>query len=568
MNRISAVLVLLGASALSSALFAADIVPATVAVPGVPAQVAPAPAAPATNPAFDATQPYNYARNQASNVFGAQLFSGSFARPGATQFNPDYVVAVGDQLQVRLWGGFSLDSAFVVDPQGNIFLPHVGPVKVLGIRNQELQATVERAVRRVFSANVYSYASLAAAQPVRVFVGGFVNRPGLYNGTSMDSLLHYLDQAGGIDLERGSMLTILVKRGESVRAEVNLYDFLLEGRIPLVQFSDGDVIFVPQRRNSVLVLGLSGNAGRFEFREDSLAIADLAKLARPSADATHVRIARNTGTTRNVDYFTIADAAAVRIGNGDEVEFTADKRMGTITIRVEGEHRSLQEYVMPYGARLGDLMSKIELTELADKAHVQLFRKSVRERQKALIDSSLRSLEAVALTARSGTSEEVQLRTGEAALLLQWVDRARKIEPAGQVYLGASGKRDQLLLENGDVIRIPKADGLILVSGEVLFPNAVAWDDDASLREYIRQAGGYTQNADVSRVVIARVDGSYEEARKRLWLFGGGPRNIPVRPGDLVLVLPKVDIKSRQITKEVSQILYQLAISARVVIGL
>ena len=33
-----------------------------------------------------------------------------------------------------------------------------------------------------------------------------MNRPGLYNGTSMDSLLHYLDQAGGIDAERGSFL--------------------------------------------------------------------------------------------------------------------------------------------------------------------------------------------------------------------------------------------------------------------------------------------------------------------------------------------------------------------------
>ena len=42
------------------------------------------------------------------------------------------------------------------------------------------------------------YASLAAAQPVRIFVSGFVRRPGLYGGTSLASLLHYLDQAGGV----------------------------------------------------------------------------------------------------------------------------------------------------------------------------------------------------------------------------------------------------------------------------------------------------------------------------------------------------------------------------------
>lgn len=39
-----------------------------------------------------------------------------------------------------------------------------------------------------------------------VFGALFVYRPGLYSGTSMDSLLHFLDQAGGIDPERGSFL--------------------------------------------------------------------------------------------------------------------------------------------------------------------------------------------------------------------------------------------------------------------------------------------------------------------------------------------------------------------------
>ena len=95
----------------------------------------------------------------------------------------------------------------------------------------------ESAVAQVYRANVYSYASLAAAQPVRIFVSGFVNRPGLYNGTSMDSLLHYLDQAGGIDVDRGSFLAVQVKRGNTVRAEVSLYDFLLDGRMPLVQLA-------------------------------------------------------------------------------------------------------------------------------------------------------------------------------------------------------------------------------------------------------------------------------------------------------------------------------------------
>jgi protein involved in polysaccharide export with SLBB domain len=115
-----------------------------------------------------------------------------------------------------------------------------------------------------------------------------------------------------------------------------------------------------------------------------------------------------------------------------------------------------------------------------------------------------------------------------------------------------------LLLENGDVIKIPAHDGLVLVSGEVLFPNAIAYDSKLTLDDYIQRAGGYTQNADNSRIVVAHRDGSFDQ----------GESDLKMREGDQVLVLPKVDIKSRQIVKEMSQILYYIAVSAAVIIGL
>jgi protein involved in polysaccharide export with SLBB domain len=434
----------------------------------------------------------------------------------------------------------------------------VGPVKVLGVRNRDVQKVMERAIRKVFRSNVFSYASLAAAQPVRVFVGGFVNRPGLYQGTSMDSPLHYLDQAGGIDPERGSFLDIQVKRGEQLRTSLNLYDFLLEGRIPLIQLADGDVIFVPPRQNTVKALGLAENAKRFEFKSQSLSIAELARLAKPRAQATHARVVRNTGTIKNVEYYSLAKAISVSVGNGDEVEFTADKKPGTITVRVEGEHQSPQEYVLPYGSRLGELMRKVEFSERSDSRNIQLYRISVKERQKVALETSLTSLQNTVLTARSGTSDEARLRKEEAETILQWVERARKIEPRGQVLVAQATQRDELLLENGDIIKIPSRDGLVVVSGEVLFPNAIAYDAKLTLDDYINRAGGYTQNADNSRIVVAHRDGSFDQ----------GEDDLKLREGDEVLVLPKVDVKSRQIVKDLTQILYYIAVSAAVVLGL
>lgn len=513
----------------------------------------------AVMPAQNALAPApDYGANLTSDVFGANLFTGSFARGGATQFNPDYLIAVGDRVQVRLWGGYTFDEALVVDPQGNIFVPHVGPVSVMGVANKDLQRVVDTGVRRVFRANVYSYASLAAAQPVRVFVGGFVHRPGLYNGTSMDSLLHYLDQAGGVDAERGSFLAVQVKRGEQVRATLSLYDFLLEGRMPLVQLSDGDVIFVPPRQNAVAVRGLVGNAKRFEFSVPEVTIAYLAQLGRPKAEATHVRVTRNTGTVRNAEYYPIEQASSVYVSNGDEVEFTADKKPGTITVRVEGEHVSPQEYVLPYGARIGELVNRIQLTPNAEAESIQLYRRSVKERQRASLQVALQSLETSVLTARSGTSDEARLRKEEAELILQWVDRARNIEPSGQVLIAQTEHRDQLLLENGDIIRIPTRDGLVLVSGEVLFPNAVAYSQGMTLEQYIQSAGGFTQNADNSRIIVAHRDGSFTE----------GDEDMELRAGDQVMVLPRVDVKQRQIWKDLTQIIYQIAVGAKIVFDL
>jgi len=498
-----------------------------------------------------------------SEVFGARLFTGAFAREGAALFNPDYVIATGDTLQVRLWGGFSFDAPLVVDPQGNVFLPNVGPVAVRGVRNAELQQIVEAAVRRVYRANVSSYASLADAQPVRVFVSGFVSRPGQYSGTSMDSLLHYLDQAGGIDPERGSFLDVQVRRGTTLRGRVNLYDFLLDGRLPALQLASGDVIFVPPRQHTVRVRGLAANPKRFEFSGAERTVADFVTLARPQAAATHVRITRNTGTVRHTDYHPLSEAGSVPVANGDELEFTADKKTGTITVRVEGEHDSAQEYVVPYGSRLGEVLSRVRLNQRSQPQNLQLFRQSVKLRQKELLATSLRSLEAALLTARSGSGEEAQLRQQEAKLMLQWVERARQVEPLGQVLVASDPNRDQLLLENGDVLRIPTSDGLVLVNGEVLFPNAVAHQPGLTLGDYIERAGGFTQNADHSRVVLARVNGSFEQSEARR--LSDATR---VNPGDQVLVLPKVDQKNRQFALDLTRILSQIAITAGVVLGI
>jgi protein involved in polysaccharide export with SLBB domain len=52
----------------------------------------------------------------------------------------------------------------------------------------------------------------------------------------------------------------------------------------------------------------------------------------------------------------------------------------------------------------------------------------------------------------------------------------------------------------------------VLAGGEVLFPNMIAFEQRLSAQDYIEQAGGYTENGDLPRIVIARRDDSFDEA--------------------------------------------------------
>ena len=504
-------------------------------------------AAPAPSRAADATP-----------VFGHQIFGGRFAGQSFTGFNPDYQIAPGDRISVRLWGAYALETTQAVDAQGNIFLPNVGPVRLIGARNAELNALVQSHVKRVFRANVQSYASLEAAQPVKVYVTGFVRQPGLYNGLSSDSVLHYLDAAGGIDPDRGSYLDVQILRGSTLRARVDLYRFLLEGRIDPMQLHDGDTLLVAPRRYAVRVGGDVDNVAMFELREASTTAEALLALARPKPTATHIAVVRMQGAQRRSEYHPIADAAKVSIGSGDEVTVTADKVPGTILVRIEGAHRGQRTAVLPYGARLKDAVALLQPSPQARVDALQLYRKSIAVRQKEMLGVSLDKLQMQVLTARSATNEEATLRAKEAELVLQFAERARTIEPRGQFVLPDPGTAGEALLEDGDVLVVPEESAQVNLHGEVMFPGALHFDGQRTVGEYIELAGGYTQNADTSRVLLIRRSGAVIEADAKT----------RPQPGEELMVLPKAATKSIEVTRGITQIIYQIAVAARIALGI
>jgi protein involved in polysaccharide export with SLBB domain len=179
-----------------------------------------------------------------------------------------------------------------------------------------------------------------------------------------------------------------------------------------------------------------------------------------------------------------------------------------------------------------------------------------------MLQASLTALEQSVLTARSGTNEAAQLRATEAETILQWIDKAKAISPKGQVILSKGYNPDEIILQQDDRVVVPIKRNLIMVHGEVLFPTAIAYENKMSINDFIAKAGGLVSDIDDMNILIMHPNGSFINVNDEL------KNHQTISPGDEIFVLAKPDKKGLQMTKDITQIMYQIAVSAAVILAL
>lgn len=490
--------------------------------------------------------------------FGANLFEGGFRGTMGDGLNPDYKVKPGDQVTLRVWGAAEIDRVLPVDAQGNIFLPGIGPQKVQGLNSEQLDGQVRQAIESVYPDNVRVYTNLQGVQPVAVFVTGYVENPGRYAGTPNDSLLYFLDQAGGIDNALGSYRKILIKRSGRVVDSVDLYDFLLSGEIARPQFQDGDTLVVEERGPSIAVVGDVKREYRYELTGERLTGAELMSLARLKAGVSHVLLRGSREGGPIARYFPLNAFSGQIVRSGDEVLFSDDQREDTIVVQLEGSYYGPSRYAVPRDTRLSELLDAVAVPEdMTAVESISLKRESVAAQQKESLDESLRRLETTYLGASSQTNEEAQIRVQEAELIQDFVQRASQVEPSGRLVVAHDGRVSDIRLQDGDVITLPEISDSLLISGEVVVPQAVVYREGLSVDDYIENAGGFNQRADDDHILVVRQNGAVRNAD-----------DITLRPGDEILVMPEVPTKNLQLATSVTQILYQIAVATKVALDL
>ncbi|MEZ5541722.1 MAG: polysaccharide biosynthesis/export family protein [Pseudomonadota bacterium] len=492
--------------------------------------------------------------------FGAALFTGNFLKTREDGLNPAYVIAPGDRVNVRTWGAIEINDVYTVDSQGNIFLPDIGPLRLEGVRNGELTPTVKAHVRKVYTSNVEVYTNLVSAQPVAVFVTGLVNKPGRYDGVPSDSILFFLDLAGGIDPALGSYRNIDILRKDKTIATIDLYEFLLQGRIAIPQLQDNDTVLVRHRGP---VVELAGNVARpalVELKDGAATGAGVLEIIPQAAQATEVTLVGMRDGQPFNQTLSLADFRTSPLHDGDTVTLRDDGRADTILVNIEGEHEGPSVLSIRRGARLVDVLDHIAVNRaLANTDAIYLRRVSVARSQKDAINDSLFRLERSSLLALSGSSNEAAIRTQEAKLVETFAERARLIDPLGRVVTTQDGVQQNILLEPDDTIVIPTRTQIVKVAGEVLMMHAATWREGWTAEDYIRLAGNYTERADTAKVIVHHPNAAVDIV---------SPGDARIGPGDEILVLPKVDKKYRQFGIDLLDIVYKIAISAKVALNL
>ncbi len=237
------------------------------------------------------------ARPPAVERFGMQVFENGTrdlqSIPMDLPVGPDYVLGPGDGVSVSLWGGVSRRFYQVVDHEGRLSLPEVGPLLVAGKSLAEVQESVQKTLRTQFR-DVSADVSLSRLRTIRVYVVGDVLRPGAYDVGSLSTPLNALFAAGG-PTGRGSLRILEHYRGNQLVQDVDVYDLLLHGVKGNIQrLENGDTVMAPPLGGEITIEGMVRRPAIYELKDEK-SLGDALALAGgllPTATLNHVEVQR------------------------------------------------------------------------------------------------------------------------------------------------------------------------------------------------------------------------------------------------------------------------------------
>jgi len=136
------------------------------------------------------------------------------------------------------------------------------------------------------------------------------------------------------------------------------------------------------------------------------------------------------------------------------------------------------------------------------------------------------------------------------------------VDIALEQVLEVPGSRADVILQPGDLLHVPEYNPTVRVEGAVNTPVSVLYQDGASLDYYVRNAGGYTRNADKGRVSVRYANGAGATV-SRFLVFRSAPKP---GPGSVVTVPAKPEREPLDVTAFLGNVAQVIAGTVAIVV--
>jgi protein involved in polysaccharide export with SLBB domain len=387
----------------------------------------------------------------------------------------------------------------------------------------------------------------------RVFISGAVFKPGAYSLEKDMDLIALIKKAQGLKEEAFTSFANFVRLKEDYTKEyisIDLREILNGKRKVLLQREDSlhvESILDLKDRAKVSINGPVKSPGEFLY-DDSLSLKGLILQAGgllENASALKIEIGRRKKDISiekkgsNTSEIIVVDLDNELKGKGGEiilqpydvVSIKKDpNKIKQITVEVTGEVLLSGNYTLQNPEeKLSSVLARAGgLLPYANVHGAKLIRR------KNATDSSFIKRLTMSNTIKSGNKEkldslqlieldQLQSSTTEVALELD------------KILLNPGGQND-MTMQDGDIVIIPKHINTVLVSGEVLKPVTVQYDAGLSFGDYISAAGGFNKRAYKKRVFVVYPNGKSARTKSFLGiksfprLTAGSSIFVPVEP--------------------------------------
>ncbi len=197
--------------------------------------------------------------------------------------------------------------------------------------------------------------------------------------------------------------------------------------------------------------------------------------------------------------------------------------VGEPTVSIAGEVAYPGPYVIRKGERLSSVIERAEgYTDYAFLKGAIFTRKPLKNKQKSLIEQFIRSQKEILLQNKGLLAESIlpKEEKEEKWEALQCREKLLEMmaarEPQGRIIMNLTelsklgNSNDDILLEDGDVLKIPQIPDSVLIVGAVYNPESVIYLPDRDLQFYLNKVGGPTKDAKVEEIYVIKPNGEVE----------------------------------------------------------